>query len=221
MRAHELISDSLPVLYVTDSVQTGLEKMEDHKVCHLPLVEKNKYLGILTESHLLDCLNPSQGLGELHPGFQDEFVYDHQHIFDVANILSKHQLTSLAVLDGENNFSGTVLIQDVLFAIGDRKEFEKDDTILNVLTEAKGFSVSDITRIIESNGGKVVLIAVSPLDNDIEHLKVTIKLHDIEISRVLAALERFEYKVIDKYMKNKSDDDNFDRLNHLFKYLDI
>ena len=53
MLTRELISNSIPYLHKSDKVYHALQLMNDYHVAHLPIVEEEKYLGIISEEQLL------------------------------------------------------------------------------------------------------------------------------------------------------------------------
>ncbi len=53
MLTRDLISNSIPYLHLDDKVYHALQLMNDYHVTHLPLVEEEKYLGIISEEQLL------------------------------------------------------------------------------------------------------------------------------------------------------------------------
>jgi len=53
MLTRELISNSIPYLHSDDKVFHALQLMNDYHIAHLPVVENNNYLGIVSEEQLL------------------------------------------------------------------------------------------------------------------------------------------------------------------------
>jgi acetoin utilization protein AcuB len=58
-----------------------------------------------------------------------------------------------------------------------------------------------------------------PLDKG--KIKVTLKINQLEMGRIVATLERFGYRVIGRYQEINREDDSKDRLDMLMKYLNI
>ena len=54
MLAAELISNSIPPLKTSDSVQKSLERMTEFKLSHLPIVNETQFLGLLAEDELIE-----------------------------------------------------------------------------------------------------------------------------------------------------------------------
>ena len=65
MLTRELESQSLPYLHLTDKVYQALQLMNDNHVTHLPIVEGDKYSGLISEDDLLMADNDHAELGTL------------------------------------------------------------------------------------------------------------------------------------------------------------
>src|ERR1051325_9929790 len=53
MLTRELISNAIPYLHRDDTVYHALQLMNDYHVAHLPVVEDDHFLGIISEEQLL------------------------------------------------------------------------------------------------------------------------------------------------------------------------
>src|SRR5690348_9636071 len=53
MLTRDLISNSIPYLHKDDKVYHALQLMNDYHVVHLPVVDNESYLGIISEEQLL------------------------------------------------------------------------------------------------------------------------------------------------------------------------
>jgi acetoin utilization protein AcuB len=52
-------------------------------------------------------------------------------------------------------------------------------------------------------------------------IKVTLKLNRIDLTRIIATLERYDYKIIAQFQETDIEDYDKDRLDMLFKYLNM
>jgi len=62
MRAIELITDEIPPLTHTDSGEKALRWMDEFKVSHLPVLKNGNFVGVLSESDILDKLDLVENL---------------------------------------------------------------------------------------------------------------------------------------------------------------
>ncbi|HXB11814.1 MAG TPA: CBS domain-containing protein, partial [Bacteroidia bacterium] len=74
MLARDLISNDVPPLKVSDDSKKALEWMDDFKVSHLPVVDKTMYVGIVSDTELLDLNSPTDTIGKLRRSMNKPFV---------------------------------------------------------------------------------------------------------------------------------------------------
>lgn len=221
MHASDLIAEYIPALSPTSSIQEGLELMEEYKVLHLPVVDEKQYKGVVHEDQLLEAFNPHEAVSLLHLKYPECFVYEHQHLYEVLKKLAENQLTIIPVLNKVDEFNGLITARDLLFEIGNSTGIQLKGAIVEILVNNKQFSLADLARIVESNGGHIIDFAIDQLENEPTQLLVTIKLAEGEVTRVISALERFEYVITSKYLEPFTKDESYRNLEHFFKFLDI
>jgi hypothetical protein len=83
------------------------------------------------------------------------------------------------------------------------------------------YSLSEISRLIEENHAKILssIVKEDPLDNG--KLRLTLKINQVDLLRIVATLERFGYKVIGRYQETKPPAEGKERIDMLLRYLDI
>jgi hypothetical protein len=83
------------------------------------------------------------------------------------------------------------------------------------------YSLAEISRIIESENGKVLssFISTDPLDNN--KIKLTLKIDKPELRHIKATLERFGYRILDQYQEVEEASSEEDRIGNLLRFLDI
>ena len=74
MLTRELESQTLPYLHLTDKVYQALQLMNDNHVTHLPIVEADKYIGLISEEDLLQAENDNAELQTLQQSFANPSV---------------------------------------------------------------------------------------------------------------------------------------------------
>jgi CBS domain-containing protein len=106
MVARDLISDLIPPLRTSDTGEKALAWMEEFKVAHLPIVNNVDFLGLISESDILDMNDPAGAIGNHSLSLYRPYVYDYQHIYDVLKVLSTQKLSLIPVLDENEKVSG-------------------------------------------------------------------------------------------------------------------
>ncbi|MFH0867503.1 MAG: CBS domain-containing protein, partial [Bacteroidota bacterium] len=106
MTAKDILTNDLIPLKTSDTGVTALGMMEDLKVMHLPIVNNEQYLGMVSQSDINNLNAPEEALGNHDLSIDRSFVYQDQNIFEVIRIISSLKLTLLPVLDSKNNYLG-------------------------------------------------------------------------------------------------------------------
>ena len=83
------------------------------------------------------------------------------------------------------------------------------------------YSLAEICRYIEENNAKVLgsTLVEDPMDKG--KIKLTLKINQDDLSRIVATLERFGYRVIARYRETKREDEGKERIDLLMRYLNI
>ena len=114
MLTRELLSQTLPYLHLTDKVYQALQLMNDNHVTHLPIVEGEKFIGIISEDDLLQAENDTALLTELQQSFADISVKEDEHFLKAIQLAAENGLSVLPVVYEENELVGTVAYNDLL-----------------------------------------------------------------------------------------------------------
>ena len=83
------------------------------------------------------------------------------------------------------------------------------------------YSLAEISRLVEENNCKILSSSVKNDPDDPNNIRVTIKLNTLEMERVAATLERFEYKIIARFKESKVTEGEREKIDMLFRYLEI
>ena len=88
MRAFELITDEIPPLIHTDSGEKAINWMDEFKVSQLPVLKNGVFVGVVSESAILDRLVLSDSLDVLFDHLPRPYVNENAHIYDVLATLA-------------------------------------------------------------------------------------------------------------------------------------
>ncbi|MDX5421517.1 MAG: cbs domain containing protein [Hymenobacteraceae bacterium] len=221
MIAEELINQMIPPLKLYDTVEKSLRWMDEFRVNELPVVSNRKYKGLATEQGLIELTDRAQTLKELELEYQDVYVLQHQHFYDVMEAAIKNKIQVVPVLDEEHDYMGVITINDTLAAFGQMSALQGQGSILVLSMPERDYSLSQISRLIEEENVKILSAYVAPDEMDPYKIKLTLKLNTTDLTRIIATLERFEYRITAQFNDGTQHDVGRDRLDMLFKYLDI
>ncbi len=220
MLAEELINLMIPPLKLSDSSQTALNWMEEFRLTQLPVVDQKKYVGMITEERVLEMNDPTLLLSAYDLDYKDLKVLPDTHYLDVLKKADQNKVSLLPVIDGAYLYQGVVSVNDISSALAQMLNGYGPGGIIVLYLKERDYSLSQISRLIESNDAKVLSCFVNT-DKDPEYLKLTLKLNKTDVSRVIATLERHDYRIIAQFQEGESVEQDKDRLDLLFKYLNI
>ncbi|MCU0324529.1 MAG: CBS domain-containing protein [Spirosomaceae bacterium] len=221
----ELINHDLPILKPTDSVGQALDWMEENRIGQLVVADADQYLGIVGEDTLLD-FDESDLISEIQPQLMEVFVSDYEHIYESLNLISKHGLQVVAILNSEKRILGTITANEVYKNFSELLGTSEVGAVLVVSLKNRDYSLSEISRLIEGDNAKVLSSYYSgnthadPLDEE-NAAKLTLKLNRENISSIVATLERFGYMVEATYSHEPIESVEQERYDMLMKYLSI
>ncbi len=221
MLAIDLINEDLPPLKPTDTVRKALSWLESFRVSELPVVDKRKYLGIVQEEMLYELSDPETPLSELDFEAEDVFVKPYIHLYEVVKIAEEHDLKSLAVVDEQGFFIGTISVKDSLTRMAKNYATQNPGGILVVGMNYHDYSLSNIARLVEENYAKILSSFLETDPNDNYRVKLTLKIDKPDLTHIIATLERFGYSILAKFDDAEINDSQKDRIDLLFRFLNI
>jgi acetoin utilization protein AcuB len=220
MFAGDLITEEIPPLKVTDTVELALDWMEQFKVSHLPVVNNRELIGVVSETDLLDYEHPDEQINVSKLQMLKPSVTHNQHTYDLVKIMTGMNLTMLPVLDENGLYKGCVTLKGLVQNISKMISVQNPGGVIILELNQNDYSVTQIGNIIEGNDAKILSLHVSsnPESNNIE---VTIKVNRENLSAILQTFNRYNYKV--KASFNHTDYHNGldDRLNEFLHFLNI
>lgn len=220
MLAQELINNLLPQLQLTDTVATALQLMNDLKLNHLPVVSEEKYLGLISEDDLLDEENRKISVEFFQNDFIQASVVYNKHFLNAVTLSNHYQTNIVPVVNESNELLGSIAGERLLAALGLFSGAEEPGAIIVLEMERSKFAISEISRIVESDGAVILHLNVT-IKPESSLLDVTIHLNKREISTIIAAFERYDYSIT-YYSGEELFENEIDvNYKHLMNYLDI
>lgn len=205
----------------SDAVATVKERIEKEQVRTLPVVNETtqKLIGQL-EARQLDEQSDKKKVSEIE--LQEAIkIYEGQHVFEAARLMLQYELRMLPVVDEEWTFLGILSKQKVLESLSRMLNLEEFGSVITVELDPIDFTISEIVQIIETEGAKILGVTVEMPDSEKRKFKVSFKLNVEEVSRVAAALRRYDYAVLTQSGSTVFGDDLKERADELLKYIDM
>lgn len=220
MRAIDLITDEIPPLMHTDTGEKALNWMEEFKVSHLPVLKSGNFVGIISESDILDKMELDKTLDELFQHLPRSYSLTTDHIYQVLSRIAEAKLSVIPILDENEKYVGCTSVQHLMSLIANTGSIKEVGGILVVEMASSDYSMAQIGQIVESNDAKILssYIMSSADSNTIE---VTLKINKVELDRIIRTFERYDYIIKASYQKSNYNDDMQFRYDALMNYLNL
>ncbi len=219
MLTKDLISNAIPYLRLSDSVYHALGLMNDYHVAHLPVVEEEKYLGIISEEQLLHTEDDNQLLQELPISDGGTAVQANDHFLKAIQIAVQYKLSIVPVVE-EKQILGIVTYNDLLRYAADFMSLNEPGGLVVLELESKDYSFAEINRIVESNDAQITQLNTY-VNPETGIMELTLRVSKVELSDIISTFQRYEYNV--KYFFGEETYENELRTNfdNLMNYLQI
>jgi acetoin utilization protein AcuB len=220
MLTGELPLQSLPYLQLTDKVYQALQLMNDNHVTHLPIIDGEKYAGIVSEEDLLHADNDNMELNALQQSFGNSAVKNDEHFLKAVQIAAENGLSVVPVINDENELLGSLVYNDLLKNASEFMSLNEPGGLIVLEIESNQYSFNEISKLVETNDAQITQLNTSN-DPETGMMQVTIRVNKPDISDIVATFQRYEYNV--KYYFGEENYDNELRSNYdnLMNYLKI
>lgn len=219
MIAEELVSDEIIPLRTSDTGEEGLGMMNEFYVRHLPIVNNQQLLGLISEDDILN-FDATEPVGSYSLSLSHPYVHSRDHIYEVMRVLAEYQLTLVAVVDEEGNYAGVVTQEDLLRYFASMAAFSDPGSIIVLETHRHDYSLAEIARIVESENAVILSSFVSSALDDTE-ITVTIKVNTQNINAISATFTRFNYIIKASFNEAEYLDTLKERFDSLMSYLNV
>ncbi|MES2447886.1 MAG: CBS domain-containing protein [Bacteroidota bacterium] len=220
MIAEELISNVIPPLKTSDTVQKALERMSEFKLYHLPIVNETQFLGLVSEEELIEVRDQQLPIGSLSLTLLNPFVFKEAHIYDVIRLFNQMRLSLVPVLDLNKNYLGVVSINNLLSYTAETYAVKEFGGIIVLEISNRNNSLAHMAQIVEADNAQILSSYVSSFP-DSTRLEITLKINKKELSGIIASFERYNYEVKAVFNNTQNDDGSTDRFNSFMNYLNV
>jgi predicted transcriptional regulator len=220
MVAKNFISALIPPLKVTDTGEKALNWMADFHVRHLPVLDEEQFVGIISEEDILDFGNTDAPISE-HPLLQHQCsVNEHEHIFEIIKLAVQFQLSVIPVINEGQQLLGVITLEALLGYFAQSTSLAEHGSVLVLEVPRRNYSLAEIARLAEYERATILSSSIlSPPES--ANVEITLKLNTREIQRLIATYERFNYDVKASFHESDYTEDLRERYDSFLNYLNI
>jgi CBS domain-containing protein len=220
MIAKHLITDGIMPLKTSDTGKTALSWMEEYKVSHLPIVNNQEFLGLISELDIYNLNSFDEPLGNHKLSLKHPYVFENQHIYDVLKLVNEQNLSLVPVLNEEENYLGSINLQNLIKYFALSLSVDNPGGIIVLEMTYNDYSLTELAKIVEENDAKILSTFLLNHE-DSTRLDVFLKINKVDISSILKTFERYNYFVKASYGEENDNEDLRERYNSLMNYLNV
>jgi len=194
MLTGDLPFQALPSLHLTDKVYQALQLMNDNQVTHLPVVEGERYAGIISEDDLLRAEDENEPLETLRPFFGNISVKNDEFFLRAISVAGDNNLSVVPVTDAEENLLGVVTAGDLLKYASQFLSLHEPGGLIVVEMESNQYAFSEISKLVETNDAQITQLNTTN-NPETGMMLVTLRINKAEVSDIIATFQRYEYNV--------------------------
>ncbi len=220
MNAIDLITYEIPPLVHTDTGEKALVWMDEFKVSHLPVLKNGNFVGLVSETHILDKMNVTENLDVLFQHLPRPFVFSNAHLFEILSKISEFQISVIPILDENEKYLGCTSIFELMTSIANTSSIKEKGGILILEVNELDYSMAQIGQIVESNEAKILSSTILS-DASSTKLDITLKINQEDLTRIIRTFERYDYVVKASYQNGSGAEDLQWRYDALMNYLNF
>ena len=219
MLTKNLISTDIIPLRTSDTGEQAIATMNVFHVRHLPIVNHEMLLGMISEDDILN-FNLDEAIGSYLTAFTGHFCTEKDHIFEAMQKMGDFRLSVIPVIDRDEKYLGMITLENILHFFTKNYGLSEPGSILMLERDRSDYSLSEISRIIEGEGGVIIasFINTNVLSSK---LQISLKISTNSLGRIIASLQRFEYTLIGTFTKEEYEDGMKHRYDSLMTYLNL
>lgn len=221
MIAEKLISDGIASVTSAEKGQKALNRMDVFRVSHIPVVNDNQYLGLVSDKLIYDLNLNEVALETILDKLDTTHAHKDQHIFEVAILMYNLKLSVLPVLDDDHYYIGSITLYDLARRFAKLFSLQEIGGVIVLEMNEYDYSLAEISKIAESNGYRILSIFLDRKPGT-HALDVIMKLDKDELSALIQAFMRYNYTVKAVYLDQSMLSDLYmERYEQFMKYMNL
>jgi acetoin utilization protein AcuB len=220
MIARDVITDEIPPLIHTDTGEKALSWMEEFKVSHLPVLKNGNFVGLISETDILDRKDLDLTLDVLFDHLPRPYVFENAHVYEVLSKMAEHRISVLPVLDQQEKYLGCTSVHQLMTMIANTGSIRDTGGILVLEMNKVDYSLAQIAQIVEGNNAKILSSYIMS-SSDSTKIEVTLKISEIDLTRIIRSFERYDITVKASFQRSSENDDMQFRYDALMNYLNM
>ena len=217
MFIRDYISKDYPAFNIEDSIEEASEIAQEFGYSHVFITKNGELIGALSQAFLEE--SPAGNLESLEIHFERFAILEDGNVLDSVKLFYIFNSNIVPIISLNEHYLGYISCDDVFNEFSKYPLFSESGAVLTIQTQDLHYSLSEITRLIESNNSKIYGIYVSAINND--NVDITMKISHENLTSVDETLERYGYTIVHKHYEDEKEELVKDRFGFFKKYLEV
>ncbi|MFD2726183.1 CBS domain-containing protein [Hyunsoonleella rubra] len=219
MKLSELVINDIKPLPSSSKISELQEVFNQLTYTHLPIMDDNGvFMGTFFETDV-HCFESNKLAKDYLYAIEDFYVRDSTIWLDVLEAFAQNSTNIMPILNEENVYLGYYELNDVIGLFNESPFFFESGGVLVVEKGINDYSFSEISQIVESNGGKLLGAFISKIKNDV--VQVTLKIGSTGLNDIIQTFRRYSYNIASVHKEDNFTQSLKERSDYLNKYLNI
>ena len=219
MNITEYILKDIESLTFNHKVISAKKLCENFPISHVFIVENNQFMGCLSESDIKTIENSAAKLADYSDLIQFFFADTKTTLLELIKLFADNDANTIPVLDEQKHYVGYYDLCDVLDVFSQSPFLNDESITLIVEKNENDYSMSEVSQIVEANGGKILGAYLSEKRGEIVQITLNISFEDIQ--EVIQTFRRYNYTIITKHENDFYLEDLKNRSEYFQKYLNM
>ncbi len=219
MQTTDYISNDFKPLTLKSDLEIAKQLFSKLPHSHLPIVDKKMIAGSIARHEVEFTSTEGKKIVDFKLKFESFYTTDHANWFEVLQVFASNNTNILPVVNKNQEYLGFYELNDFLNIFKCTPFLHNEGVILVVSKNVNDYSFSEISQIVESNNATLFGAFISKIENDEAHIILKLSFHDI--NNTLHSFRRYNYKILNEFVKDDYLDELNERSDYLQKYLNI
>jgi acetoin utilization protein AcuB len=210
MIVEEIMSRKIHTITKESRIESALKIMLDNSIRHLPVVEKGKLIGIISDRDLRQALVPLAKFGK-----EEEILYNtnnflvkdimstdiitvkpYTHVEDAAKIILSKKIGSLPVENDKNKLVGIVTESDLLGVFIEIMGILKSSSRIDLILDNNQKDFEKVSQIINKNNCRIISVGISPARKNKNQKIYFFRLDTCDVNLLAKEIEKAGFNVV-------------------------
>lgn len=213
----DYISKDYQAFNTSDRIEDANEFAKEFGYTHIFVKKKGIYQGAISQSFLEE--SPEGDLGSLAMHFERFAIVEDGNLLDSIKLFHTFSSNVVPVISKAEKYVGYLSCDDIFNEFSKYPLFSENGAIMIVQTSDRTYSFTEVSKIVESNNGKIFGSYINMITDDFT--QITLKITTDNLVSIQETFERYGYIIVQKYFNDEKDDLMKERFGFFQKYLEF